>query len=126
MKVGALEWLEAMAWYGAPPRNFDFLIKCQNFIIWKKNLVDLKARGLNFVEFKSGGLHEKHAVPTWNLRNISAFAWRRRKTVKPVSSWPGAGLSGCALTSSQQSGLHGVTTQKMVRNWNPTWIRWGA
>jgi hypothetical protein len=29
---------------------------------------------LNFGEFKSGELHGKHAVATWNLRIISAFA----------------------------------------------------
>jgi hypothetical protein len=34
----------------------------------------LVALELNFDEFKSGGLHEKHAVATWNLGTISAFA----------------------------------------------------
>jgi hypothetical protein len=29
----------------------------------------------NFDEFKSGGLHEKRAVATWNLGTISAFAY---------------------------------------------------
>jgi hypothetical protein len=27
----------------------------------------------NSDEFKSGGLHEKYAVETWNLETISAF-----------------------------------------------------
>jgi hypothetical protein len=27
-----------------------------------------------FYEFTEGGLHEKHAVATWNLRTISEFA----------------------------------------------------
>jgi hypothetical protein len=40
----------------------------------------LTARERNFDEFKSGGLHEKHAVATWNLGTISAFACRQRKT----------------------------------------------
>ena len=31
-------------------------------------------------EFKSGGLHEKHVVATWNHGNISAFAYRHRET----------------------------------------------
>ncbi|PNF29739.1 hypothetical protein B7P43_G11203 [Cryptotermes secundus] len=35
-------------------------------------LVILTARDRNFDEFKSGGLHEKHAVATWNLGTISA------------------------------------------------------
>jgi hypothetical protein len=38
--------------------------------------------GCNSDKFKSVGLHEKHAVATGNLRNISAFAWRRRETKK--------------------------------------------
>jgi hypothetical protein len=29
---------------------------------------------VNFDEFKSGGLHERHAVAAWNLGTISAFA----------------------------------------------------
>jgi hypothetical protein len=32
------------------------------------------AKGFNFNEFMSGGLHKKHAVATWNLGTISAFA----------------------------------------------------
>jgi hypothetical protein len=52
------------------PRDFDFRFS----IILKKKLVALPARELNFDEFKSGGLHEKHAVATWNLGTISAFA----------------------------------------------------
>jgi hypothetical protein len=38
--------------------------------------VILTARERNFGEFKSGGLHEKHAVATWNLGTISAFAYK--------------------------------------------------
>ena len=30
--------------------------------------------------FKSGGLHEKHVVGTWNFGTISAFAFRHRDT----------------------------------------------
>jgi hypothetical protein len=52
------------------PRNFDFRFS----IILKKKLMALPARELNFDKFKSGGLHEKHAVETWNLETISAFA----------------------------------------------------
>jgi hypothetical protein len=37
------------------------------------NLLALTAKGVNFDEFKPGGLHEKHAVATWNLRTISTF-----------------------------------------------------
>jgi hypothetical protein len=38
--------------------------------------VILTARERNFEEFKSGGLHEKHAIATWNLETISAFAYK--------------------------------------------------
>jgi hypothetical protein len=41
---------------------------------YKAILMALAAMELNFDEFKSGGLHEKHAVTTWNLGTISAFA----------------------------------------------------
>jgi len=34
-------------------------------------------------KFKSGGLHEKHVVATWNVGNrLSAFAYRHRETKK--------------------------------------------
>jgi hypothetical protein len=38
--------------------------------------VVLTARECNFDEFKSGGLHDKHAVATLNLGTISAFAYK--------------------------------------------------
>jgi hypothetical protein len=34
------------------------------------------------MSLKLGGLHEKHAVATWNLGTVSAFALRQRKTKK--------------------------------------------
>jgi hypothetical protein len=37
-------------------------------------------------KFKSGGLHEKHVVATWNVENrLSAFAYRHRGTEKILS-----------------------------------------
>jgi hypothetical protein len=45
-----------------------------NCIIWKNKLVALTARGIQFDEFKSGGLHEKHGAATWYIGTISAFA----------------------------------------------------
>jgi hypothetical protein len=53
------------------PRDFDFRF---SIILKKKIVVALPARELNSDEFKSGGLHEKHAVATWNLGTVSAFA----------------------------------------------------
>jgi hypothetical protein len=41
-------------------------------------LVTLAALELNLDEFKKGRLHEKHAVATWNLGTILAFAWRQK------------------------------------------------
>jgi hypothetical protein len=44
-------------------------------IIWKVlSFIGLHSNRVNFDQFKSGGLHEKHAVATWNLGTISAFA----------------------------------------------------
>jgi hypothetical protein len=44
-----------------------------NCIILKNILVALTAKGVNFDEFKSGGMHKKHVVATWNEGTISAF-----------------------------------------------------
>jgi len=33
-------------------------------------------------KFKSGGLHEKHVVATWNLGTILALAFRHREIKK--------------------------------------------
>jgi len=33
-------------------------------------------------KFKSGGLHEKHVVATWNLETISAFDYRHREATQ--------------------------------------------
>jgi hypothetical protein len=47
-------------------------------------LVALTASELNFNEFKSRGLHEKHEVGAWNFRTISVFAWRQKKTTEKL------------------------------------------
>jgi hypothetical protein len=73
-----------------------------NCIIWKNNLAALRAVELNFDEFTSGGLHEKHAVGTWEPSQ--RLLENRGKPRKPVSRWPVAGPSGCILTSSQKYG----------------------
>jgi hypothetical protein len=36
--------------------------------------VTFTAEKFNIEEFKSGGLHEKHAIATWGLRTIPGFA----------------------------------------------------
>jgi hypothetical protein len=53
--------------------EFIFSKLMSNCIIGKNNFVALTAEGFNFGEFKSSGLHEKHAVATWNLGTISVF-----------------------------------------------------
>jgi hypothetical protein len=46
-------------------------------------------------KFKSGGLHEKHAVATWSLGNhLSIRLWTQGNQEKPVPRWPVAGPSG--------------------------------
>jgi hypothetical protein len=52
-------------------RNFEFLIVLS--IIWKINRRHPQ-QGVILMSLKAGGLHEKHAVATWNLGTISAFA----------------------------------------------------
>ena len=43
-------------------------------------------------KFKSGGLHEKHVVATWNLGNhLSICLQTQGNQEKPVSRWPVAG-----------------------------------
>ena len=45
-------------------------------------------------EFKSGGLHEKHVVATWNLGNhLSICLQTQGNQEKNVSRWPVAGPS---------------------------------
>jgi len=45
-------------------------------------------------KFKSGGLHEKHVVATWNLGNdLSICFWAQGNQEKPVLRWPVAGSS---------------------------------
>jgi hypothetical protein len=48
-------------------------------------------KGLNFDKFKSEGLHEKHAVATWNFetsQHLLEGKGKPGKPRKPVSSWP--------------------------------------
>ena len=45
-------------------------------------------------KFKSGGLHEKHVVATWNLGNHLSICFSAQgNQEKPVSRWPVAGPS---------------------------------
>jgi len=53
---------------------FIFIINCNWFVTrWQLKLVT--------TEFKSGGLHEKHVMVTWNVGN-------QGNQEKPVSRWP--------------------------------------
>jgi hypothetical protein len=45
---------------------------------------DPTAKGVNFDEIKLGELHEKQAVATWNLLNISAFVRKLSETKKLI------------------------------------------
>jgi len=45
-------------------------------------------------KFKSGGLHEKHVVATWNLGNLLSICLQTQgNQEKPVSKWPVVGPS---------------------------------
>jgi hypothetical protein len=52
-------------------RNFEFLIVLS---IIKKTNRRHPQQGVILMSLKLGGLREKHAVATWNLGTISAFA----------------------------------------------------
>jgi hypothetical protein len=56
---------------GFRQRSFEFLIVLS--IIWKTSNQRNPQQGVILMSLKSGGLHEKHAVATWNLGTISAF-----------------------------------------------------
>ena len=52
-------------------------------------------------KFKSGGLHEKHVVATWNLGNqLGICFYAQGNQEKPVSRWPVAGPSDYRLLAS--------------------------
>jgi len=52
-------------------------------------------------KFKSGGLHEKHVVATWNRGNhLSICFYTQGNQEKPVSRWPVAGPSEYWLLAS--------------------------
>jgi len=52
-------------------------------------------------KFKSGGLHEKHVLATWNLGNhLSICLQTQGNQEKPVSRWPVAGPSEYWLIAS--------------------------
>jgi hypothetical protein len=83
VRVKPLGRLEAVAWWD---RGRGILVFWINIDVQfgKVILVALTVKKLNFDDFKSGGLHEKHTVATWNLGTISAFHWRQRETKKTV------------------------------------------
>jgi hypothetical protein len=59
-------------WLQTDSGNFEFLINLS--IIYKTSNLAASTTGVMLMNLKSGGLHEKHAVATWNLETISAFA----------------------------------------------------
>jgi len=55
-------------------------------------------------KFKSGGLHEKHVVATWNLGNYLSICFQAQgNQEKHVSWWPVAGPSEYWLLVSSQA-----------------------
>jgi len=52
-------------------------------------------------KFKSGGLHEKHVMATWNVGNHLSICYQAQgNQEKPVSRWPVAGPSDYWLLAS--------------------------
>jgi hypothetical protein len=45
-----------------------------NCVIWKGNSVAFTVDEFSFDDWKPEGLRQKHAVATWNLGTITAFA----------------------------------------------------
>ena len=80
-------------------------------------------------KFKSGGLHEKHVVATWNLGNHSAFASRNRETKKNLCRsgrmhdvpntdfWPAVRYLK-AVRHLRQPGIYRII-RKSVRDFRP-------
>jgi len=55
-------------------------------------------------KFKSGGLHEKQVVATWNLWNHLGICFSAQgKQKNPVSKWPVVGPSEYWLLTSRAS-----------------------
>jgi hypothetical protein len=64
------------------------------------NLVAFTAEEFNSDEFETSGMHKKHAVTTWDLREPSQhFLQDRDAPRKLASMWPVSEPSGCTLTS---------------------------
>jgi hypothetical protein len=75
-------------------------------IIKKESIFSIHSKGVILMNLKSGMLHEKHAVATWDLRTI----YKTEENLgKPVARWPVVGPSGCIQTTSQQSGNQNIT-----------------
>jgi hypothetical protein len=64
-------------------------------------LCGVHGHGFNCDIFKPGGLHKKHAVATWYVETISAFAIRKKQRRKLLLIWPIARLSGYMQPSTQ-------------------------
>jgi len=69
------------------------MLKC---VIWTVNYISL-SRGINIDISKFGGLHENHAVATWNFRSHLIICLKTETKKIHVE-----GPSGCILTTSSQ------------------------
>jgi hypothetical protein len=99
-----LSWAEERSWASVLQRmiviNFDINIG-RAALEWNFYLI---LRGLQWSKIYMPplrGLHVKQAVQHW----IWAPTLTEEYCGKPQSCWPIAGLSGCKVTSSQQSGI---------------------
>ena len=69
--------------------------------------------------FKSGGLHEKHVVATWNVGNRRSICLETQgNQEKPVSRWPVAGVRRLSKIKTTTN-THKITTH-IQDNYNNT------
>jgi hypothetical protein len=83
---------------------WSFVDRRQGILIfWLMRVAQFRKVIWGPTDFKSGGLHEKHAVATytWELSQHLFEDWEKPR--KPVSWWSFARPSGYVLTSSQHS-----------------------
>jgi hypothetical protein len=74
----------------------------------RHNILTPDNKGLIYDEIKLGGLHEKHAASTLNLRTLSQFAWRHKESKEHMMNCPVVDTPGYMLTYHTQSGKYRI------------------
>jgi len=84
----ASQWIEEVTAHARSDSLEDAREMCADGTYFPNNLrTYIQNMKLVTAKFKSGGLHEKHVVATWNVGNhLSASAYRHRETKKILCS----------------------------------------